>query len=88
MSARALTITLCPELVALIARSANSPPNRARGTPPICRAPVGRYRSITSAVRMLAMFRIVTSMNLRVLVNVDVLLELLERVLRSVGEGI
>ncbi len=82
MSTRTLPITFCPELIALVAGSANPPANWARGT-------IARRPAITWPwpVGVLTMLIIMASVNLTILMNIDVLLELLEGVLRSVGQG-
>jgi hypothetical protein len=83
MSTRSLPITFRSELVALVAGSADSPADGARGA-------VARRPTITWArpIWVLAMLLIVASVNLAILMNIDVLLELLERVLRSVGQSV
>lgn len=83
MSARSLPITFCSELVALIAGPADSPADGARGAI-ACRPATAWPRR----VGVLTMLIIMTSVNLATLMNIDVLLELLERVLRSVGQGV
>ena len=85
MSARALTIAFCPKLVALIASSANAPPNWTRRAIPTRAAPVCSYCP-SPVIWMLTMFRIVTSVYLGVLVNIHMLLKVLQRVLRAMHE--
>ena len=76
MSARSLPITFCSELVALIAGPADSPADGARGAI-ACRPATAWPRR----VGVLTMLIIVASVNLAILMNIDVLLELLEGVL-------
>lgn len=83
MSARSLPITFCSELVALIAGPADSPADGARGAI-ACRPATAWPRR----VGVLTMLTIMASVNLAILMNIDVLLELLEGVLRSVGQGV
>jgi hypothetical protein len=82
MGARALPITFCSELVALVAGSANSPANGARVT--IARRPAIDW---PWPVGVLTMLIIMVPVNLTILMNIDVLLKLLEGVLRSVGQS-
>jgi len=84
MSTWALAIALRPELIALIASSTDTSPNRAGGSstigPPIA--------NTTPTIGMLTMFLIVAPMDLRVLVHVDMLLKLLEGILGAMSERI
>lgn len=82
MGARTLPITFCSELVALVAGPANPPANWARGT--IARQPAIAW---PWPVGVLTMLIIMASVNLAILMNIDVVLKLLEGVLRSVGQG-
>ena len=76
----ALAVAFGPQLVALIARSADAPSNGSgSATDP---------SSVAGAVWVLAMFGVVISVNLGILVHVHVLLELLKSVLSTMGEGI
>lgn len=79
MSAWTLSIAFCSKLVALIASSADPPPNWSRST---SRPPIAWPRTIW----MLAMFWIMDSVNLAILVNIDMLLELLKGVLGTIGK--
>ena len=83
--ARVLPIAFRPQLVTLIARPANSPPDGSRGTSSIDRSAIA---TCPVSIWMLTMFGIVISVDLRILMDIHVLLKLLERVLRPVRERI
>jgi hypothetical protein len=78
VSTRVLSIALCPELVALVAGSADSPPD---GT--------GRASSPGSrAVRVLPVLRLRTRPGQVRVLHANMLLELLEGVVRSLGKRV
>jgi len=78
MGARVLAIAFCPQLVALITGSADSPPDRASGACHSGRGPV----------RVLPVFLLVPwPLHMRV-VDRDVLLELLEGIVRPLGQAV
>jgi hypothetical protein len=82
MSARTLPVAFCSELVALVAGSADPSANWARGTI-ACRPAIAWPRT----VRMLTMLIVMASVNLAILMNIDVLLKLLKSVLRSISQS-
>jgi len=69
MSTRGLPVALCPKLVALITSSADSPPDWSR-----CACPVGSPIGRSGPVRMLSMFGVVISVDLRILMDVNLML--------------
>lgn len=81
VSAWGLAIAFCSELVALITSSADSSSDWPRRS-----LPIGSSVCQARPIRMLAVFVVVISVNLGVLVNIDLMLELLEGVLRAVCE--
>lgn len=84
MSTRALAIALGPQLVALITGPANAASNGPRGAGPVEGPPIGGAGAI---VRVLTMPGVLIPVR-GALVDVDLLLQLLEGVLGTVGEGI
>lgn len=69
MSTRGLPVALGSELVTLITSSADAPPNWSRSTCAISPAIVGPW-----AIRVLSMFAIMVSVDLSILVDINVLL--------------
>lgn len=84
MGTGALAIAFGPQLVALIASSADPPSNWARCARSVHGPPA---RIASSIVRVLAVSAILAS-ELRVLVHVNLLLKLLEGVLGAMRQGI
>jgi hypothetical protein len=81
MGARTLAIALGSQLIALIARSANAPSNGSAGA--ITARPWWSW-----AIWMLTVLVEVISVHLAILMNFYVLGQLLQGVLRSVGERV